>query len=205
MRQRVIMVRPGAVGVGGLTLLLLTACGAADNGSATDRLPEFTPAPTAPAAAPGGSAAATGSAPTEGPDGATGRVVLRAYQGWWDAQIAAFGQPAADPVALRGYAVDGALSGSLITRQQLLDAKLVMTGSPRNSPLVKSIQSTGNPPTAIVEDCLDVTDWHQADAGTKAVRDPSPRLTRYVATATLRKSDSRWLIEDFKREEGRSC
>ncbi|MFJ9517309.1 hypothetical protein ACIRPK_03410 [Kitasatospora sp. NPDC101801] len=204
MRQRVITVRPGAVGVGGLTLLLLTSCGAADGGSSTDRLPDVTAAPTVPGVTPSGSAEA-GNAPTEGADGAVGRVVLRAYQGWWEARITAFGQPEQDPAAVRSFAADQALSDTLITRQQLRDSKLVMIGAPRNSPLVKSIRLTDNPPSATVEDCLDVTDWHQADAGTKAVRDPASRLTRYVATATLRKADSRWLIVDFKREEARSC
>ncbi|GAA1167526.1 hypothetical protein F4556_001158 [Kitasatospora gansuensis] len=204
MRQRVITVRPGAVGAGGLTLLLLTSCGAADNGSSTDRLPDVTSAPTVPAVTPGGSAAVQ-NAPTEGADGAVGRVILRAYQGWWDARIAAFGQPEDDPAAVRGYATDQALSDTLVSRQQLREAKLVMVGTPRNSPLVKSIRLTDNPPSATVEDCVDVTDWHQADATTKALRDPAQRLTRYVATATLRKTDSRWLIVDFKREETRSC
>jgi hypothetical protein len=204
MRQRVITVRPGAVGAGGLALLLLTSCGAGGEGNSTDRLPDVTAAPTVPAVVPSGSGADR-NAPTEGAEGAVGRVLLRAYQGWWEAQVAAFGQPEQDPSAVRGFATDQALSGTLITRQQLRDAKLVMIGTPRNAPLVKSIRLTENPPTATVEDCLDVTDWHQADAATKALRDPVPRLTRYVATATLRKSDSRWLIVDFKREEARSC
>ncbi|WP_157531946.1 MULTISPECIES: hypothetical protein [unclassified Kitasatospora] len=204
MRQRVITVRPGAVGAGGLALLLLTSCGASEGGSPTDRLPDVTAAPTVPAVTPSGSAVVQ-NAPTEGVDGAVGRVVLRAYQGWWEARITVFGQPEQDPAAVRAFAADQALGDTLITRQQLRDAKLVMVGTPRNSPLVKSIRLTENPPSATVEDCVDVTDWHQADAGTKALRDPAQRLTRYVATATLRKADSRWLIVDFKREESRSC
>lgn len=204
MRQRVITVRPGVVGAGGLTLLLLTSCGAGNGGSTTDRLPDVTAAPTVPAVNPGGSTAVQ-DAPTEGVEGAVGRVVLRAYQGWWEARTAAFGQPEQDPSAVRSFATDEALSGTLITRQQLRDAKLVMVGNPRNSPVVTSVRLTENPPTATVSDCVDVTDWHQADAVTKALRDPAQRLTRYVATATLRKADSRWLIVDFKREETRSC
>lgn len=204
MRQRVIMVRPGMVGAGGLVLLLLAGCGGTGGTSSTDRLSDVTPAPTASTATPSTGGAAP-AAPTEGIEGATGRVLLRAYQGWWDAQAAAFGQPGADTSSLRSYSAELALGGALSTVQQLREAKLVMVGRPRNSPVVTSIRLTADPQSATVEDCLDVTDWHQADATTKELRDPQQRLTRYVATAELRKSDSRWLIVDFKREVGRSC
>lgn len=134
-----------------------------------------------------------------------GRVVLRAYQSWWEAQTDAFGRSDSDGSQLQAFSTGLALSGALASLHQLHEAKLVMTGAPRNSAVVKTLNLASNPQTSVIEDCLDVTAWHQADAETKAVKDPPQRLTRYIATVSLRKSDGRWMIVDFKREVGRTC
>ncbi|MFD9129642.1 hypothetical protein [Kitasatospora sp. NPDC059571] len=97
------------------------------------------------------------------------------------------------------------MSDALASLHQLHEAKLVMTGAPHPSPLVRSLDLKADPQSAVVEDCLDVTDWHQTDAATKAVKDPKQRFTRYIATVSLRKNGNRWMIVDFKREVGRTC
>ncbi|MDH6125326.1 hypothetical protein [Kitasatospora sp. GP82] len=127
------------------------------------------------------------------------------YQSWWDAQTAAFGRSDADGSQLQAYSTGLALSEALASLHQLHEAKLVMIGSPHNSPVVKAIDISSNPQTAEIEDCLDVGDWHQVDAATKALKDPKQRLSRYPATVRLRKSDGSWLIFDFKREVDRTC
>ncbi|WP_344635924.1 hypothetical protein [Kitasatospora cystarginea] len=144
-------------------------------------------------------------APTEGPEGAVGRVVLRAYQDWWDAQTAAFAQSGSDGSQLQVYSTGLALSEAVASLHQLHETKLVMIGSPHNSPVVKAIDLASDPQTASIEDCLDVSDWHQADAATKALRDPKQRFSRYPATAGLRRTNGRWMIVDFKREVDRTC
>ncbi|MGK4584312.1 hypothetical protein [Kitasatospora sp. HPMI-4] len=207
MRQRGRVLRPGAVGVGGAILLtVLTACGGDGSAGSTDRLasPGASVAVPAPVT-PSGGTAPESAAPTEGPEGAVGRVVLRAYQAWWDAQTAAFAQSGSDGSQLQAYSSGLALSEAVASLHQLHEARLVMIGSPHNSPVVKAIDLESNPQTASVEDCLDVGDWHQADAATKALKDPKQRLSRYVATAGLRKTDGRWMIVDFKREVDRTC
>src|SRR5690242_2666024 len=100
MRQRGIVLRPGAVGVSGLALLtLLTACGA--TAGSTDRL--ATPGPgvtgVTPVTPSSGSITDT-PAPTDGPEGAVGRIILRTYQSWWDARITAFGRSDSDGTQL---------------------------------------------------------------------------------------------------------
>ncbi|MDH6575169.1 hypothetical protein [Kitasatospora sp. MAP5-34] len=207
MRQRGIMMRSGVVGVGGVFLLtFLTACGGDPSAGSADRL--ATPGAGLGQAAPVTPSSGSGPgaiAPTEGPVGAMGRVVLMAYQSWWDAQTAAFGQSDSDGSQLRALSTGLALSQTLASLHQLHEAKLVMIGAPRNAPVVKTLDLTTDPQTSVIEDCLDVTDWHQADAVTKTPKDPPQRLTRYTATVSLRKSDGRWMIVDFKREVGRTC
>ncbi|WP_441249036.1 hypothetical protein [Kitasatospora sp. McL0602] len=143
--------------------------------------------------------------PTDGSEGAVGRLVLSAYQDWWRAQTEAFSRSDSDGSQLQVYSTGKALSGALASLHQLHEAKLVMIGAPRNSPVVRALNPTSAPNTSTIEDCLDVTGWHQADAVSKAIRDPQQRLTRYLATVSLRRTEGRWIIVDFEREVDRTC
>ncbi|MEV6979365.1 hypothetical protein [Kitasatospora sp. NPDC093806] len=207
MRQRGNVLRPGAVGVGGLVLaLLLSGCASGGGGGSTDRL--GTNAPTVAAVTPvtpSGGSANVGIAPTEGPEGAAATEALSTYQDWWQAQAEAYGRTDSDGSGLETYSSGKALTEALVNLKQLHEAKLVMIGGPRNSPVVKAVDLTADPRTAVIEDCLDVSGWHQADAVTRAVKDPPDRSTRYVATVSLRQFQTRWLIHEFKREVGRTC
>lgn len=207
MRQRVNVLRPGAVGVGGAVLaLLLGACAGGGSGGSVDHL--GTAAPTVAGVAPvtpsSGSSNAS-IAPTDGSEGATGRAALRAYQDWWQAQAELFGRSDLDGYALEQYSSGRALSDALSGLRQLHDAKVVMTGTPHNSPVVKSVGLKTDPQTAVIEDCVDLTGWHRVDAVTGAAKDPAQRLNRYVATASLRLFQAHWLIYEFKREVDRTC
>ncbi|MFJ1751372.1 hypothetical protein [Kitasatospora sp. NPDC088134] len=198
--------RPGAVGLGGLLLpFLLTACSATPTGS-TDRLgtpttdhprptTTTTTAPTTPGA----------PIPDQGAEGLQGNDAVTAYRSWWDTQVQLFGRSDSDGMALRQYGTAAALSDTLASLTRLHDAKLVMIGNPHISPVIKSLDLNGNPATATISDCLDVTDWHQADAATKQIKDPKQRLSRYPATALLKKYGNRWLIADFTREVTKTC
>ncbi|MFJ5116334.1 MULTISPECIES: hypothetical protein [unclassified Kitasatospora] len=186
--------------------MLLSACAASGDAGSVDRLGTTAPSVAAVTpVAPSGGPANDRIAPTEGPEGAAGRAVLRTYQDWWTAQTEAFGRSDSDGSTLEAYSSGSALGGALVNLRQLHDAKMVMIGSPRNSPVVKTLDLTAAPQTAVIEDCLDVTGWHQADATTRATKDPRERLTRYIATVSLRKFDARWLIYEFKREVDRTC
>ncbi|MFJ8042025.1 hypothetical protein ACIRBX_16140 [Kitasatospora sp. NPDC096147] len=185
-------------------LLVLAACGQSGSAGSADRLPDVSAAPTAPPATASAPVAAPAT-PLTGPQAAVAVGVLSAYRLWWDARTAAFGQPEGSVLPLQLYSSGQALSDAMATVTQLGERKLVMVGSPRHSPLVTAVDPDAKPPTATVEDCLDVSDWHQADAKTKAIADPKDRLTRYAAKVTLRKSESRWLIVEFNREVGRTC
>ncbi|MEU5384880.1 hypothetical protein ACWEPB_20615 [Kitasatospora cineracea] len=206
MRQRSILVRPGAVGISGLLLpFLLTACSATGTGSA-DRL--GTPSGTLPRATATAPAAAspTGSpVPGEGAQALDGNSAVTSYQSWWDVQVKVLGRSDSDGTPLRQYATGAAFTDTVISLTRLHDNKLVMVGQPRTSPVLKSLDLQANPPTATIDDCLDVSGWHQADATTKEIKDPPQRLSRYPATAVMKKYGNRWLIADFTREVAKTC
>lgn len=207
MRQRGNVLRPGAVGTGGVALLLaLSACSAADAGGSADRLgTPVTAVPGGTAVTPSSGSGTGGAAPTEGSDGAVARLVLSTYQAWWDAKVDAFARPDSDGSQLQAYSTGQALSDELASLHQLHESKLVMIGAPRTSPVVRKLDAAANPPTAEIDDCLDVTGWHQADLATKAIRDPQQRLGRYVSTTRLRKNGASWTIVEVTREVGRTC
>lgn len=207
MRQCGAVLRPGAVGIGGVVLaVLVSACGTAAPAGSAQRL--GTPPPggfAGTGVSPTGSSGTGTTAPTSGPQGAVARTVLTAYQDWWNAKIQAFGRSDSDAAQLSILSVGQALSDSLASLHQLHDAKLVMIGSPRISPVVTRLDLTANPPTATVEDCLDVSDWHQADASSRAIKDPPRRLSRYPSTTELRVSGNSWIVVEVDREVGRTC
>ncbi len=207
MRQRGNVLRPGAVGVGGVVIvMLLSSCGGSGGAGSADRLGTSAPSVAAVTpVTPSGGSGTDGIAPTDGPEGAVGRAALRAYQDWWAAQVDALGRSDSDGSQLRAYSTGKALSEALANLHQVHEAKLVMVGSPRNSPVVKAIDLKADPQTAVVADCLDVTGWQQADAASGAIKAPKQALTRYGATVSLRRSGARWLIVDFEREVDRTC
>ncbi|WP_157882227.1 hypothetical protein [Streptomyces rubellomurinus] len=207
MRQRGNVLRPGAIGVGGAVLVVLLG-GCAGDGSAgsADRLGTAVPTVAGVNPVTPSSGSANGSiAPTDGPEGAAGRSALSTYQDWWRAQAEAFGRTDSDGITLEAYSSGRALSDTVSGLRQLRDAKMVMTGEPRNSPVVKAVDLKGDPQTVVIEDCVDVSGWHRVDAVTRAAREPAGALSRYVATASLRNFQAHWLIYDFKREVGRTC
>ncbi|MGW4380210.1 hypothetical protein [Kitasatospora sp. NPDC004531] len=209
MRQRVILVRPKAVGIGGLLLPFLlaavTACGAAEKGSA-DRL--GTPASGLPRAAGSPTVQADsgrGPVPDQGVEGIEAHNAVTAYQSWWDVRSQVFERSNSDGTSLSQYATGNALSDAQLSLNRLHDAKLVMTGRPKTAPVVKNLDLKANPPVATIDDCLDVTDWHQIDPATRQTKDPAQRLSRYPATAVLKKYGNRWLIADITREVTKTC
>ncbi|MFJ7279282.1 hypothetical protein [Kitasatospora sp. NPDC098663] len=187
-------------------VLLLGACASGGSGGSVDRLGTAAPSVAGvDPVPPSGGSVNTSIAPTDGPEGAMGRLALKTYQDWWQAQTEAFGRSDSDGFALETYSSGRALTDTLVSLRQLRDAKLVMTGTPRNSAVVKAIDLKADPQTAVIEDCVDVSGWHRVDAVTQVAKDPGDRLNRYVATASLRWFQARWLIYDFKREVDRAC
>ncbi|WP_329570201.1 hypothetical protein [Kitasatospora sp. NBC_01266] len=152
-----------------------------------------------------GTASTAGPAPTTGAPGAVGRVVLRTYQDWWAAQVSAYSGADPNGAQVRAYSNGTALGNVLLSLHSLREAKLVMTGKPVLSPVVQSLELNGSSQSAVIEDCVDVSGWHQSDPSDGSLKDPPQRLTRYPAQAVLRLDGSIWMVFEFNREAGRTC
>jgi hypothetical protein len=142
------------------------------------------------------------------PSSITGVLVLRAYAGYWAAQVKALDSGVVTGSGLQTYSTGTALSGAYTDSQRLNQAGLLMSGAPHNNPTVTGIGTvapSSGVQSATVQDCLDITDWHQIDQKTHQLRDPAHRLTRYRVTATARTVGGVWMISDVHEDTGQSC
>ncbi|WP_143094494.1 hypothetical protein [Streptacidiphilus jiangxiensis] len=195
---RSVVVR-GLVGAALLATLgaLLTACG---NGGSAQTLDGASASPYSPPP-PGLSSA-------KAVDGPVAVVVLRVYQGYWAAQIRAMATGRADGSDLSTYATGAALSESYADVVRLVSGGLRMAGAPRIRPVVTAVGSlpgARGESQATLQDCLDVSDWHQVTADGKGISEPDHRLLRYSLVVTARTVEGAWMISQVTRETGRTC
>lgn len=142
------------------------------------------------------------------PSGVTTVLVLRAYQGFWAAQVEALNSGQVTGSGLQTYATGAALSAVDSNSFRLTQAGLRMSGQPTRNPQVTAISAIAagsGVQTATIEDCLDVTGWHQVDAKTHQLRDPAQRLTRYRAVVTARTVGGVWMISAVQNRTDQSC
>ncbi|WP_377272308.1 hypothetical protein [Peterkaempfera sp. SMS 1(5)a] len=220
MRRRVHALRPPAAdarrrgrwsggGLGASLVLPLAAlllAGCADSGAGSvDHLGSRPASPTTREAPDTSAAPAPSPVPDTGRDGAVARQVLARYSDWWRAQATAYADSSRSGAGLSLFATGSALSAALANLHRLREAGMVMQGQPRSDARVTALNLTSSPQTAAIEDCLDVSGWHQADAHSKQLRDPRQRLSRYVVTATATSTSDGWLISDLRQRTGQTC
>ncbi len=177
--------------------LLLTACGDAGSAQTLDG------APSSPASAP-----APSLRPAQGISGPAAEVVLRAYRGYWAAQIRAMSTGHADGSDLSTYATGEALSDSYANVVRLVSAGLLMSGAPQIHPVVTAVgplRGAAGEQQATLQDCLDVSGWHQVTAQGGRTSEPGDRLLRYPLVVTARTVGGAWMISEVTRKTGRTC
>jgi hypothetical protein len=189
----------GLVGAALLATLgaLLTACG---NGGSAQKLDGAPSAPYSPPP-PAMTHVRSLSGPTE-------TVLLWVYRSYWEAQIEAMATGRADAANLATYATGAALSESDADVVRLLNDGLRMAGRPVNHPIVTAVGPlTGDPheSQATIQDCLDVSGWHQVTAQSGRISDPAHRLLRYPLVVTARTVQGAWMISEVTGETGRTC
>ncbi|MFC1411726.1 hypothetical protein ACEZCY_20935 [Streptacidiphilus sp. N1-12] len=162
-----------------------------------------TRAPDAPSAG-----ISTGPASAALPSGTTKVLVLRAYQGYWTAQVKALDSGKVSGSGLQTYTTGAALSAVNANAFRLTQAGLRMSGQPSRNPSVTALGPVApgsGVQTATITDCLDVTAWHQIDATTGQLRDPAQRLTRYRTVVSARTVGGVWMISAVQNKTGQSC
>lgn len=149
--------------------------------------------------------------PAAGPnalDSTTAVLVLRAYRGFWAAQVQALNSGKVVGSGLQTYATGAALSAVDSDAFRLGQNGLLMSGTVRNNPKVTAIGAvaTGSgAQSATLTDCLDVTSWHQVDQRTRQLRDPTQRLTRYQVLVTARTVGGVWMVSQVQNQTGKPC
>jgi hypothetical protein len=150
----------------------------------------------------------TRAAITSVPDGTTKVLVLRAYTGYWNAQVQALDSGQLAGAGVGTYSTGAALTTVNATSFRLTQAGMVMSGQPGHNPVVSALGAADpktGARTATITDCVDVTGWHQVDAKTRQLRDPAVRLTRYRAVVTARTVGGVWMISEVSNQVGQSC
>jgi hypothetical protein len=177
--------------VAALTVLLATGCG--DGGD---------PAET------GGSSPSPATAepsPTMDPrEEQARREVLEVYDGFREASIAAAATADYESTELAEYVAQPLLGTLLHDLQLMSDASIHNTGRPTWSPTVTAVRFDTTPPTATIEDCLDVTAWLVVDENGESLP-TSTGLTRYVVVAQAKQVDDRWYIYEAEANRSQAC
>lgn len=177
--------------------LLLAACGNGGSAQTLDGAPVRQVSPPAPSLRT-----------AQGLGGPAAEVVLRAYTGYWAAQVRAMSTGRADGSDLSTYATGEALSDSYADVVRLDSSGLLMAGAPENHPVVTAVgplRGVKGEQQATLQDCLDVSGWHQVTAHGGRISEPDHRLLRYPLVVTARTVRGAWMISQVVRETGRTC
>ncbi|MBF9066586.1 hypothetical protein [Streptacidiphilus fuscans] len=188
---------PAAVVTVASCVALLAGCASGGGAETLNGAPSKDATPPAPAGLAAPSVA--------GPDA---DFVLRAYAGYWAAQVRAMSTGQADGSDLSTYATSEALSDSYADLVRLDGDGMRMRGAPVSHPKVTSVGAMSGAKgidQATVVDCLDVTGWHQVLGSNGRIADPARRLTRYQVVATARTVGGVWMITQITRETDKPC
>ncbi|MGW7196194.1 hypothetical protein [Streptomyces chryseus] len=131
--------------------------------------------------------------------------VLAVYRSYWDAQVKAYAKASPVDSGLEKYAFDKALGKA---ESELAALKLngnVIKGEPKISPTVTAVSLDESPKKATITDCVDVSKWKLVKERTgEPVPLPKERLTRFVATISVRTVGHKWLIVQTQQQD-RKC
>ncbi len=136
---------------------------------------------------------------------------LAAYDGYWQAYVAAAAQRSDDTADLEKSDLDKYLADPLLTsvRAGLVGLRsdgIVYKGRPRWTPRATAINLDAKPPSVTMVDCFALDTWEPVfvSSGKSALAQGQP--TRYVITSTAKRFESiGWLLTDSLADRSRSC
>jgi hypothetical protein len=173
----------------GVAIVMVAGCG----GSAD----------TSPSSSP--SAPATASSPTADPQAAAKATVLAVYRKMWAAQVRAYASGTLKGAGLETYAGDKALSKIKVTALYYQQHGSVMKGEPTLSPKVTAINTSTQPYSATITDCVDTTNYVQVDKKTGKPVGTLDSNRRHVTTFKANPIAGKWRITDFDIARDRTC
>ncbi|GAA3819612.1 hypothetical protein [Cellulomonas soli] len=132
-------------------------------------------------------------------------AILEAYQGYWDAKVAAFSDPASDPGAeLEQFAVDQAFADVASSVFTFRRNGIKVTGAPVLSPTVSEIV-TGSEGSARIVDCVDGSQWQPIYVATGEPAAVPGQATRLTTTSTAYYYVDHWTIRTSEVDRGAPC
>ncbi|MGW9657850.1 hypothetical protein ACWHAG_20935 [Streptomyces albidoflavus] len=166
---------------------------------------EPSPAPD-PKAVPGASAEPSASASASADPKAKERAaVLAAYRGMWREQAAAYRKASPEGTRLETYVSGEALAMLRLDLRQMKEAGRRANGRVGHEPEVGRVDLDASPPTAQLEDCIDLSDWQETREG-EPLPMPSEQPMRYRASAMAEQwEDGRWRIITYTPHGEQTC
>ncbi|MFD8952810.1 hypothetical protein ACFV0B_28620 [Streptomyces xanthophaeus] len=176
------------------TLLIGCTADAKDDKSAS-----ASPSPSATVpAAPSASASAD-------PLAADKAEVHTAFGRYWDVLTEAYAKSDSTGTALKDVASGGAIAQTESGLANLRKAGHVLVGKAQHSNTAVEFKDGPMLKTAVITDCVDVSQWKVVDKKTgKEVALPPERLVRYVSTLTAEKWPTGWVVIEEKFQ-GQAC
>lgn len=133
----------------------------------------------------------------------TAVAVVWTYRKLQAAVVAAFAHPRRSPTQVARFAYGKERGDIYTTVLQYRSQHIHLTGRPRISPHVETVDSRRG--TATVTDCFDDRHWIPVDTRTgRSIAAPGVNR-RYPVTAQLRRIDGRWYVTASRPDRGQTC
>ncbi|MGW6859190.1 hypothetical protein [Streptomyces xanthophaeus] len=143
--------------------------------------------------------------PSADPLAADKAEVHTAFGRYWDVLTEAYAKSDSTGTALKDVASGGAYAETESGLASLRKAGQVMVGKTQHSNTAVEFKDGPKLKTAVITDCVDVSQWKVVDKKTgKEVALPPERLVRYVSTLTVEKWPTGWVVIEEKFQ-GQAC
>jgi hypothetical protein len=167
----------------------------------TDARPNTRPTTSSQTATP----TPTSSSVTPDPRASAMTDVLAAYVGFSDAASAAQRHPMRSPSGLKKFATDKALASTLATIALYRQQGIVVKGQATHDPQIVALSLDGDPATATIRDCVDITNVKAIYRETgKSALAPN-QSQRHFATAQAVTVNGHWMIRTVASDRSRTC
>ena len=147
-------------------------------------------------------------APADPAEAAAIDEILTAFHDYRELEVEARADPQPTYVGRRdfsAYLADPLLSETLLKLNDMHKAGIVFEGRPTWEPTVIEVQLDGTPPTAVVHDCLDATEWRSVFRETDEPVPGNGLSGRYAMRIDAKLFPEGWLFYDASIKEEGQC
>ncbi|MER5740464.1 hypothetical protein ABT117_33025 [Streptomyces sp. NPDC002262] len=143
---------------------------------------------------------------TPDPQAADKEAALKAYTAMWTEQMKAYAKADTKGTNLEKYVSLVALGQIRLDLARMKQAGTVATGELGHEPEVTALDTTGPLSKATVQDCLDLSGWKTVRVKTgETIPLPSAQPRRYLATATVEKWPTGWIVTTYTPDGEHTC